>query len=36
VRASLLDSMGGLVEARRGGRVTTRYLFRLAIATKSG
>jgi SAM-dependent methyltransferase len=34
VRASLLDSMAGLVDARPGGRVTARYLFRLAIAHK--
>jgi SAM-dependent methyltransferase len=34
VRASLLDSMGALVDARPGRRVTVRYLFRLAIARK--
>jgi SAM-dependent methyltransferase len=34
VRASLLNSIGGLVDARPGGRVTVRYLFRLAIARK--
>jgi len=34
VRASLLDAIGTLVDARPGGRVTVCYLFRLAIARK--
>jgi SAM-dependent methyltransferase len=34
VRASLLDAVRTLVEARPSGRVTVRYLFRLAIARK--
>jgi SAM-dependent methyltransferase len=34
VLSSLLDSMERLVDAQPGGRVTARYLFRLAIARK--
>jgi SAM-dependent methyltransferase len=34
VRSALLDGIAGLVDSRPGGRVTTRYLFRLAIARK--